>query len=52
MAISVENREFFPTRVLNAPAEWVPLEVGIDTGVLRNDNEWGYQMVEKVLRYV
>ena len=29
MAISAENRQFFPPRVFNAPAEGFPLELGI-----------------------
>jgi len=33
MAISVENRQFFPpTRIFNAPAEGVPLGIGYRRG--------------------
>jgi len=51
MAISVENRKIFPSRVFYAPADGVPLEFGNGAGVKKLE-WWGYQKVEKVLTWV
>ena len=48
MVISVECRKNFPTScVLCAPAEGVPLELGIALGVKKKTEWWGYQPNKK-----
>jgi len=49
MAISDENRQFFPPRVFDAPAEGIPLGIRYRCMGLKKLEWWGYQ-IEKVLR--
>ena len=50
MAISAENRQFFPPRVFNVPAEGFPLELGIVASGQKAQMV-GYQVVKNV-RYI